>query len=83
MILDGATLAVTVPKEDQLMLLASPQTAHTFTVHLKTCVGQCGREKDKLNTLVMYTDFLMFESGFSLLVHMLQDSFKLLLHLLA
>ena len=33
-VLDGASLAVAVAKEDELLLLAGPQTTHTFTVHL-------------------------------------------------
>ena len=34
MVLDGASLTVTVAKKDELLLLAGPQTTHTLAVHL-------------------------------------------------
>lgn len=33
-ILDAATLGVSVPQEDQLLLLPSPESTHTLSVHL-------------------------------------------------
>lgn len=34
-ILDAAAFRVSVPQEDQLLLLSGPQPAHTLSVHLK------------------------------------------------
>ena len=34
-ILDGSPLAVVIPDEEQLVLLAGPKAPHTLTVHLQ------------------------------------------------
>ena len=46
MVLDGASLAVTVAQEDELLSLAGPQCTHTFTVHLKTTQNNTRKKKD-------------------------------------
>ena len=35
-VLDRTSLAVTVSEEDELLLLASPEGAHTLAIHLNT-----------------------------------------------
>ena len=38
-VLNGATLAVVVTEEDELVLLAGPQRSHTLAVELQECDG--------------------------------------------
>ena len=40
MVLDGASFTVTVPEEDELMLLTGPERADTLTVYLKKRRGE-------------------------------------------
>ena len=44
-VLDGATLCVTVPEEDELILLAGPERTHTLSVHLMEKSNRYKRRK--------------------------------------